>query len=253
MPTITTGRTIDQHGHPIDGTGFEYDSGDRLEELLKQRISPLYSQPVTGEWVFGLITSKETRGELERGVGVFPPGNAGPPEHFHPTYDEHFDIVLGDFIFKIEGKEQSVGAGQQLLIPKGTPHTFRCVGDRHGVTIVETRPAARTGEVIATLFGMAHEGALTPQGQPRFMQAMVIGSEYADDTVFTNPPPGIAIPIAKALAPIGRLLGYRPTYAKLLDEAFWNAHVEQPQLSEADKRLQPYRDRVAEFLQTGQR
>ena len=212
----------------MDGTGFEYNSDEQLAELLARRISPLFSQPVTGEWVFALISSKETRGEFERGVGVFTPGNAGPPEHFHPTYDEHFDIVQGEFILRIGGEERRARAGEQVLIKKGTPHTFRCVSDRHGVTIVETRPAARTGEVIATLFGMAHEGTLTPQGQPRFLQAMVIGSEYADDTVFTNPPPSIAIPIAKALAPLGRLLGYRPTYAKYLEETFWIAHVEQP-------------------------
>jgi hypothetical protein len=79
---------------------------------------------------------------------------------------------------------------------------------------------------------MAHEGTLTPQGQPKLMQAMLIGSEYADDTVFINPPPGIAIPIAKALAPIGRLLGYRPTYPKYAEEAWWSARVEQPKRGE---------------------
>ncbi len=229
MSTITTGRKIDQTtGHPIDGTGFSYDSDERLTELLSQRISPLFSQPVTGEWVFGLVSSAETHGEFERGVGIFSPGNAGPPEHFHPSYDEHFDILRGEFIFKINGQERKAHAGEQLRIEKGTPHTFRCVGETHGVATVETRPAARTGEVISTLFGMAHEGALTPQGQPKLMQAMVIGGEYADDTVFTSPPPNIAIPLAKALAPIGRLLGYRPTYPKYADKNFWSARVEQP-------------------------
>jgi quercetin dioxygenase-like cupin family protein len=228
LSTLTTGRKIDPNGHPIDGTGFDYDRSDRLAELLNQRKSPLMSQPITGEWVFGVVPSSETRGEFERGVGIFSAGNAGPPEHFHPIYDEHFDILVGDFIFKIDGKERKAGAGEQLVIPKGTPHTFRCVGDRPGVTIVETRPAARIGEVISTLFGLAHEGALTLQGQPKFLQAMVIGSEYADDTVFTNPPPGVAIPIAKTLAPIGRLLGYLPTYPRFSEEAYWRAHVEQP-------------------------
>lgn len=228
MATLITGRRIDANGKPIDGTGFEYDSIDRLAQLLSQRISPLFSQPITGEWVFGLVTSAETKGEFERGVGIFPPGNSGPPEHYHPLYDEHFDILKGDFLFKIDGKERKVSAGEQLVVPKGTPHTFRCVGDKHGVTIVETRPAARTGEVISTLFGLAHEGALTTQGQPKLWQAMVIGSEYSDDTVFTTPPPNIAIPIAKALAPIARLLGYSPTYPRFIEETYWKARVEQP-------------------------
>lgn len=228
MTTLTTGRRIDRNRRPIDSTGFDYDSGDRLADLLRGRKSPLCSQPITGEWVFGLVTSAETRGEFERGVGIFSPGNAGPPEHIHPNYDEHFDILKGEFIFRIGGQERKVSAGEQLVVSKGTAHTFRCVGDQHGVVIVETRPAARTGEVIFTLFGLAHEGALTPQGQPKLFQAMVIGSEYADDTVFTSPPPSVAIPVAKMLAPVGRLLGYRATYPRFVDEAFWNARVEQP-------------------------
>lgn len=228
MSMRTTGRKIDQHGQPIDGTGFSYERDGRLAELLSQRISPLFSQPVTGEWVFGLVSSAESHGEFECGVGIFRPGNAGPPEHFHPLYDELFDILQGEFIFKINGLARKALAGEQLTIQKGTPHTFRCIGEKHGVAIVKTQPAARTGEVISTLFGMAHEGALTSQGQPKFMQAMVIGGEYADDTVFTNPPPQIAIPLAKALAPLARLLGYRPTYPKYADKNFWSARVEQP-------------------------
>jgi mannose-6-phosphate isomerase-like protein (cupin superfamily) len=219
---------MDQQGHLIEGTGFSYDTGSRLAGLLNQRTSPLVSQPITGEWIFALILAKDTHGEFERGVVIFRPGNAGPPEHIHPIYDEHFDIVQGEFIFKIHGKERSACAGEQLVVRKGTPHTFRCVGDAFGVVIGETRPAARIGEVISTLFGMAHEGKLTPQGQPKLLQAMVIGSEYADDTVFTNPPPAIAIPVAKALSPIGRLLGYRPTYPKYAEPAWWSARVEQP-------------------------
>ena len=58
MATVTTGRTLDRDGRPIDGTGFDYDSEDRLAELLSQRVSPLYSQPVTGEWIFNVTTDQ---------------------------------------------------------------------------------------------------------------------------------------------------------------------------------------------------
>jgi quercetin dioxygenase-like cupin family protein len=228
MATIITGRTIDRNGKFVEGTGFKYESGSRIAELLDQRISPLLSQPTTGEYVFAIVSPAETDGKFERGVGIFPPGNAGPPEHFHPTYDEHFDIAQGEFIFSVNGKEQRISAGEQLLVPADTPHTFHCVGDQHGVIIVETRPAARISQVISSLFGLAHEGGLTPNGQPKFWHAMLIGSEYADDTVFTNPPPNIVIPMAKILAPISRLLGYRSVYPKYLGEAFWSDHVEQP-------------------------
>jgi len=228
MATFITGRKLNAQGTPLDGTGFEVERDSRLDELLRQRVSPLFSQPITGEWVCGLVLSATTGGEYERGLGIFSPGNVGPPEHIHPAYDEHFDILRGEFVFRVGGKEQRASTGEQLTVPPGTPHTFRCVGERHGAVVVETRPAARTGEVIATLFGLAHEGALTPKGQPKLWQAMVIGAEYADDTVFTSPPPSITIPLAKALAPLARRMGYRATYPRFADPAFWSARVEQP-------------------------
>ncbi len=229
MATITTGRRLDEAGRPIEGTGFDYDSDDRLATLFGQRVSPLLSQPVTREWVFALVLSNQTSGEFERGVGIFTPGNAGPPEHFHPVYEEHFDIIAGDFVFRIDGKECDHHAGDQLVVRIRSPHTFRCVGKTLGVIIVETRPAARIGTIISTLFGMAHEGKLTPQGQPKFLQAMTIGSELADDTVITSPPPSIVLPLAKILAPFARWRGYSAAYPRYAEESFWKTHVEQPQ------------------------
>lgn len=234
MAALITGRTLDRDRHPVDGSGFEYAAGGRIAELLAQRVSPLWSQPITKEWVFGLVAGAQTGGEYERGVGVFTPGNSGPPEHIHPGYVEIFDFIDGEFVFRIGGKERLVSAGEKLTVPIGTPHTFRCVGAVPGVVIVETRPAARIGFVIATLFGMAHEGRLTRGGQPKMMQAMVIGSEYADDTVFTNPPPGVALPLARMLAPLGRRLGYQAIDPKYLEESFWSAHVEQPPRGNAE-------------------
>ena len=228
MSKITTGRKIGQDGQPIEGTGFEYNSEDRLAKLLKKRTSPLISNPITGEWIFGLIAAEDTNGEYEEGVVIFKPGNLGPPEHFHPTYDEYFEVIQGTFIFNISGKEQQAEVGTKLLVKKGVPHSFRCVSDDYGVVIGGSRPCADVGDVISTLFGMAHEGLLGTKGQPKLLQGMVLGSHFADNTVFTSPPPSIAIPIAKALAPIGRLLGHRPTYPKYTEDSFWNSHVEQP-------------------------
>lgn len=116
MPMLTTGRILDKNGQPIDGTGFDYDSEGHLAELISQRNSPVYSNPQTGEWVFGLITPDEINGEFERGLGIFRSGNSGPPKHFHPIYDEHFDIVQGEFIFTIADEEQTVRAGEQIVV-----------------------------------------------------------------------------------------------------------------------------------------
>lgn len=128
MAKMITGRRLDHNGQLIDGTGFKFDTDDYIAELLRQRNSPLCSQPITGEWIFGLKSSEDTNGEYERGVDIFPAGNAGPPEHYHPTYDEHFEIITGEFLFTIVGTERTGSADDILVVPKATPHKFRCVG-----------------------------------------------------------------------------------------------------------------------------
>ncbi|MBU6335289.1 MAG: cupin domain-containing protein [Chloroflexi bacterium] len=228
MALITTGRRLDGHGQPIDGTGFSYDSDGPIAALLAQRTTFLCSQPITGEWIFGLSDGAAGDGVQARGVGIFPPGNVGPPAHRHPAYDESFEIVQGRFVFVIAGVEREARAGDALVVTRGTAHTFRCCGDELGAVIGETRPAARIGAVITTLFGMAHDGLLTSRGQPRLLQALVIGDEYADDTVMCRPPPAITLPLARALAPLARRLGRRATHARYLEVGFWEARVEQP-------------------------
>ena len=57
---------------------------------------------------------------------------------------------------------------------------------------------------------------------------MVLAAETADDTVFTSPPPAVAQPLAKLLAPVATRLGYQATYPRFQDPAFWERRVEQP-------------------------
>lgn len=228
MSRLTTGEKLDDSGNPIQGTGFEYESGSHLEDLLAQKIGPVVSQPITGEWLFALVDGKENNGEFGRAVVIFSPGNLGPPEHYHPNYVEKFEIVSGEFVFSVNGKEQRAGPGDKLTVEKGVRHSWRCVGDDYGVVIGEAWPTARIAEVVSTLFGMAHEGKLNSKGQPKFLHAMIIGSEYSDDTVFTSPPPFISSFLVMLFAPLARLLGYKATEPRYQDLEFWEKHVNQP-------------------------
>lgn len=119
-------------------------------------------------------------------------------------------------------------AGGRITIGKGIPHTFRCIDGGFGAVITETRPAARIGEIIPTLFGMAHDDKLTGKGNPGLFQAMAIGGELGSDTVFTSPPPALVSPLTRLLAPLARALGYRATYSRYRDDEFWSERVQQP-------------------------
>jgi len=228
MAILTAGERLDSNGRPQPNTGFEYDSEGPIAPLLEQRISPIISQPVTGEWIFGLKSEEDTGGEYQSGVVIFRPGNMGPPPHFHPTYDEQFEILVGEFLFVVDGVEQIAQPGDKLVVKQNVPHTFRCISDQYGALIGSTWPASNITPVLFTLFGMAHEGKLGPQGQPKFWHAMVIGEAFADNTVFTSPPPAVTLTLAKILGPIGRALGHQASDPAYEDPAFWEQTVNQP-------------------------
>ena len=49
----------------------------------------------------------------------------GPPLHVHQSEDEVFQVLAGDVRFRVGDREQMARAGDILLVPQGTPHTYR--------------------------------------------------------------------------------------------------------------------------------
>ena len=49
----------------------------------------------------------------------------GPPDmHVHFEDDEAWHVLEGTLVFKLPDAEISIGPGQTMFIPAGTPHTF---------------------------------------------------------------------------------------------------------------------------------
>jgi len=53
------------------------------------------------------------------------PARHSPPLHVHTAEDELFHVLDGAFRFQVDGDQLWLEAGSFLLVPKGTPHTFR--------------------------------------------------------------------------------------------------------------------------------
>ncbi|MBA2937312.1 cupin domain-containing protein [Paenibacillus sp. CGMCC 1.16610] len=53
------------------------------------------------------------------------------PIAIHHKADEIFRIIEGEARFHIGGKEFNAGAGDVLVVPRGTPHAFLNIGDSH--------------------------------------------------------------------------------------------------------------------------
>jgi quercetin dioxygenase-like cupin family protein len=73
-----------------------------------------------------------------------------PLPHYHPSQDEHFEVLEGEIALKVGHERRVVPAGESFDIPRGTPHTM---GPHGGPARMrwEVRPALRTEEFLTEM------------------------------------------------------------------------------------------------------
>ena len=170
------------------------------------------TNPRTGQVMIFLKTSAETNGELLQIECFSPPTLEREPEHIHPLQENIFEIISGNFIFRLNGKEQVVGAGQSINIPANVPHNFWNSGDIDAHYLQEFRPALKIDRFFETFFSLARDGKLNKNGIPNFFHVSIIGLAHKDEIRLTKPPWILQNIIYKILSPFGKLMGYRADY-----------------------------------------
>jgi len=167
--------------------------------------------PVTGETMRFVLTGRETANELLRIEMVVRPGGFVASEHVHPHQEERFHITSGRIRLRVDGEERLYAAGDSITIPAGTPHVWWNSGTDDLRVTLEFRPAGRFAEFITTFFAMAVAGKTNVRGLPRdVLQLGVTLAEYRDVIRGTTPPWAVQQALFAVMAPLGRLLGYRP-------------------------------------------
>jgi mannose-6-phosphate isomerase-like protein (cupin superfamily) len=94
--------------------------------------------------VFGVVLtlrvpSTASGGDFAIWEEAAPPG-VGPPRHIHHRTDEAFQILEGHYQVWCDGEIHDLAPGAMAMIPKGTPHTFRCVGPLPGRMLTTVVP-----------------------------------------------------------------------------------------------------------------
>jgi mannose-6-phosphate isomerase-like protein (cupin superfamily) len=177
------------------------------------RAGDTLENPITGERLVFRKTSRETGGRAVLIETFVQPNGFVAAAHVHPAQEERFEILRGSLGFKIGGKKLVAGPGQRLTVPAGTAHKFWNAGDDEAHFVCEIRPALQFESLIETMFALAADGKTNRKGMPNPLQLAVIANEHFG-TVQLPFPPAILQRLALAMgAPLGRLLGYGPTYA----------------------------------------
>ena len=168
----------------------------------------------TGEQLIFRQTAAETNGALLEMEAHYHPQSSRPPEHYHPSQEEHFTVLAGSFLVSIDNVPKTYDVGDTFVVPAGSPHWMHNISQEQGRLNWQTRPAMDTEIFFETLWGLAKDGRTNQKGVPNLLQVAVLFQAFDHVFRLTKPPYWLQKLLFATLAPIGRLLGYRARYEK---------------------------------------
>ena len=169
--------------------------------------------PVTGERITFLATSADTDGEAVVIETVVQPHGFVAAAHVHPSQSERFAVVSGTLGLKAGRKKHTLGPGEVVTVEPGTAHRFWNAGEESVQFVCEVRPALQFESLLETMFALAADGKTNRKGMPNLLRLAVIANAHFDTVRLPFPPSWLQKAGLVLGAPLGRLLGFQPTYA----------------------------------------
>lgn len=176
------------------------------------RAGDSIENPITGERLVFHLTSAETAGEKVVFETYVQPDGFVATAHVHPFQEERFEVLHGAVGFRIGRSTLTAGPRERITVPAGTAHKFWNAGDDVARFLCEVQPALQFERLIETMFGLAAEGKTNRKGLPNPLRLAVIAQAHFDTVRLPFPPAWIQRLGLAAGAPLGRLLGYEPTF-----------------------------------------
>jgi quercetin dioxygenase-like cupin family protein len=174
--------------------------------------------PVTGERIAFLATSRDTGGELLRLEWSLEPYGFLPGTHTHPHQVERFEVLSGTLGIRVGRRKYSLGAGEAVVVPPGAVHRWWNEGDEGLRGLIEFRPALDMESLFETSFGLARDGKVSKKGIPSLLQIIALLDEYEDELGIPWVPQRAQHAIVSRLAPWPRRRGYRGRYPEYSDQ-----------------------------------
>src|SRR5438309_4983429 len=168
--------------------------------------------PVTGERITFHQTSAETNGEAVVIEAVVRPDGAVCASHVHPSQTERFNVIDGRLGMKVGRKKLLLERGDIAVVEPGTPHKIWNMGEDEDRFVCEVRPALQFESLLETMFTLAADGRTNRKGMPNPLRLAVIARAHFDTVRLPFPPAWMQRAGLVLGDPIGRLLGYEPTY-----------------------------------------
>ncbi len=171
--------------------------------------------PVLQDRILYLKTAQDTDGEL-LSLDLFVSPRGGNPLHVHPLQEEYFKAVSGTLGVQIGDEHRCLREGEEAIVPPGTPHRWWNDSDEEEAHVLaELRPALNTETFFETGYGLARDGKTDENNVPSILQqAVTLTGINKGEIYLASPPVAVQKALLAALAPVGRLLGYKDHYPR---------------------------------------
>ena len=116
-----------------DRTAQEAASTDAEEYVIEN--------PRTGERIQFLDEPTTSGGDQLRFEFWARPHIVGPAAHVHPKQEEYFEVIDGVLQARVGKRDLTLGPGESVTVPRGTPHTWWNSGDEELHGYVELTPS----------------------------------------------------------------------------------------------------------------
>jgi mannose-6-phosphate isomerase-like protein (cupin superfamily) len=185
--------------------------------------------PITKARTIVLKSDAETNGEgwlLEH--HNVPHSSPDIPEHFHLTWTETFEIIQGEAFYKLDGVQRTASAGDIVVVHPRQTHIHPWnAGETELVyqqSDVFDPPSVQAVQdvlgVFATLTGLAREGKVNQQGEPKnpLQLAATLKTLNKHGGYDAKLPKWAQDLLAATLGSLAEALGYKGVYPQFVNE-----------------------------------
>ena len=170
------------------------------------------TNPITGESMTFLTTSRETGGEYVEIELRAQPGAFVAAAHVHPAQSETFEVLEGTLAATVAGETVEAKPGEVIAVEAGQAHKWWNGGDSELVFRCRISPALQFESLIETMFALAADGKTNRKGMPNPFRLAVIANHHFDVVRLPLVPGALQKAALACGAPLGRLLGYGAAY-----------------------------------------
>jgi quercetin dioxygenase-like cupin family protein len=176
---------------------------------------PVIDNPVSGETIVIRQRADETGGALLVWELFLAPGGRVPSTHAHPEQEERFTVLGGLMRFRVRGRAVIMTAGETLIVPAGTVHSFANAGRGPAHAAVETRPALEMQALLETAAAMAREQHAAGRRLPRLADLVLFMRDFEREVRAPYLPAPLLRPVLRWLARLASARGWDEHYRRV--------------------------------------